>query len=284
MKRLIALAALLMSAAFAADTIRVTPPTKVEHVKGSTEYSYNLTGTPSSLVVVVPDTTVPIQRIVIQNKQAPAPTAKCPPIIVVPQTLIGSTLPSGVKSAKEAMAVWPFAALLEKANTALDVPETVKLGKSSEVKLVVDMAQAAEQLKGMAGTTATGEKIEITHIVVAKILAPDFTVIEAVNDGRQVLNPNGPTEWRWTVTPKKLGEYKINVTMSAVIEIGGDRAERLVKVFDQDVTVFVTPVDAVKYFFTKNWQWLWSTLIVPAALWFWRRKKAQVAAEVADEV
>jgi len=260
-------------------SLAVTPPAKVERVEGRTEYHFLIDQDKlAPLVVVVPDTTVPLQQIVIVNKAVPVPVP-----VKITGSLDGAVLPGGVKNAQEAMKVWPFATLLEKATMAFVAPETIKLEKSTEASLVIDLSKDADKIKAeLEGINKLGEKIEITRIVVAKILAPDFEVIEVINNGRQVLNLSGPTEWRWTLTPKKLGEYKVNVTVSAVIEIGSDRAERLVKVFDQQVTVFVTPADAAKFFFTKNWQWLWSTLVLPLGLWYWKNRKKKTE-EVPDE-
>lgn len=251
--------------------IPITPPIKVERGEAHTEYQFSVGPSISApLVIVVPDTTVPLQQIIVRNQVA-APAVK------ITGSLDGATLPGGVKSAQEALKIWPFATLLEKADTAFTVPETIKLDKSLEASLVIDLSKEADKfLVDPQGKNKKGEKIEIARVVVVKILAPDFEVIEVIKDGRQVLDLSGPTQWRWTLTPKKLGEFKVNVTVSAVIEIGNDRAERLVKVFNHEVTVFVTPTDAAKYFFTKNWQWLWSTLVLPFGIWFWnsnRKKK-----------
>lgn len=273
MTRIVALAL-----ALASTLVGATPaiqPSKVERSTGHTEYQFPVDGDKvvAPLVIVVPDTTVPLQQIVITNRTAPA----TPPPVKIAGSLEGAVLPGGVKNAQEALSVWPFAAVLEAAEMIFMAPETVKLEKSVEASLVIDMSKYADKLqKELAGSNKKGEKIEITRVVVAKILAPGFSVIEVVSEGRQVLNLSGPTEWRWTLTPKKLGDYKVNVTVSAVVQIGSDRAERLVKIFDQEVNVYVTPADAAKFFFTKNWQWLWSVMIMPFGLWFWKSRKKKL--------
>lgn len=257
--------ALALATSICAHATPITQPSKIQHAEGRAEYHFPIDEKMAPLVVVVPDTTVPMQRITIINKTAPAPVLK------ITGSLDGAVLPGGVKSAKEALEVWNFASSLEKTEMDFTMDETLKLGKSSEAKLILDLSKTSDKDE-LAGSNKKGEKIQISRVVVAKILAPDFNVIEVINDGRQVLNPNGPTEWRWSLTPKKVGEYKVNVTVAAVIEIGTDHAERLVKVYNQEVTVFVTPADVVKYFFTKNWQWLWSTLVLPFGLWIWKKR------------
>lgn len=257
-----------------ASAVEPTKPIRVDRVDNQTSYSFpSGPNIDAPLVVVVPDTTVPLQQIVITNRPAPAPKP-----VVVTNSLDGAILPGGVKNAQEALKIWPFANVLEKADMAFLVPETIKLGKSLETSLIIDLSKDTEKLlMDPAGSNKKGEKIDIARVVVVKILAPDFEIIEVIKDGRQLLNPMGQTEWRWTLTPKAIGDYKVNVTVSAVVEIGSDRAERLVKVYDQEVTVFVTPADAAKYFFSKNWQWLWSTLILPFFVWFWRDRKKKKA-------
>jgi hypothetical protein len=265
-------AALLLGLAGQALSTPVVPPSKVTQQPGSTQFEYPVkVDGQAPLVIIVPDTTLPTPRVTIINR--PAVT---PPPVKITGSLEGAVLPGGVKSAQEALKVWPFATLLEKANMVFMAPETIKLEKSSEVTLTFDLSKDETIEKELAAINKLGEKIEINRVVVARILAPDFDVIEVVKDGRQVLDLKSPNEWRWTITPRKLGAYKVNVTVSAVVEIGADRAERLIKVYDQEVTVFVTAADAARYFFTRNWQWLWSTLILPFGVWYWknRRKKA----------
>jgi hypothetical protein len=272
--------ALALAVSTSAMAVPNTLPTKVEHVGNHTEYQFPVgSNVTAPLVIVVPDTTVPLQQIIITNTTPPQPKP-----VVITGSLSGATLPGGVRDAQEAMKFWPFANLLEKADTVFIVPETIKLDKSMEASLVIDLSKdAAKFLVNPTGSNVKGEKIEISRVVVTKILAPDFDVIEVTKDGRQLLNLTGPTEWRWTLTPNKIGEYKVNVTVSAVIEIGNDRAERLIKVFNHEVTVFVTPTDAAKYFFSKNWQWLWSTLVLPFGIWIWRDRSKKKKALLADD-
>jgi hypothetical protein len=271
--------AALMFVSVAATAATATQPTRVQRGETSTEYHYPVGVDSTPLVVVVPDTTIPLQQIIIRN-QAPPPA----PPVKITGALDGAVLPLGVKNAGEAMIAWPFAALLEKANKVFLAPETIKLEKSSEISLVIDLSKDVDKIKAeLEGVGKLGEKIQINRVVVAKLLAPDFEVIEVIKDGRQLLDLKGPTEWRWTVTPRKLGEYKVNVVVTAVIEIGNDRAERLIQVFDQEVTVFVTPGDAAKFFFTKNWQWLWSTLVLPLGLWYWKNRRNKKNGLIANE-
>jgi hypothetical protein len=181
---------------------------------------------------------------------------------------------------------WPFADQLSKATIAFNTPESIKLGNSAEMQLIIDPSKTAEEVKKLvrAEGVVEGSDIVVSKIAVVKVLAPEFEVIEFVSQGRQAIDFNGPTEWRWTITPQKMGEHKVTVTVSAVIEIGSDRAERLIKVFDREIPVTVTPGDAVKLFFTKNWQWMWSAVGLPFLVALWKRWKKKRGEEEDDDI
>lgn len=184
------------------------------------------------------------------------------------------------------MATWPFADQMSKANMAFNTPESIKLGNSADMQLIIDPSKTVEEIKKQirAEGVIDGSEIKVAKVVVAKVLAPDFEVIEFISQGRQAVDLNGPTEWRWTITPQKMGAHKVTVTVSAVIEIGGDRAERLIKVFEREVAVTVTAGDAVKLFFTKNWQWMWTAVGLPFLVALWKRWKKKRGEEEDDDL
>lgn len=169
---------------------------------------------------------------------------------------------------------WPFADQLSRASMAFTTPETIELGESADMQLIIDPTQTADEVARSLSVDGArvATTVLVSKVVVARVIAPDFEVTEFIHNGRQALDPSGPTEWRWTISPKTKGDLAINVTVLAVIELGSDRAEKLIKVFDRQVTVTVTPTNAVKTFVKDNWQWLWS-VIVPFLIWLFMRNR-----------
>lgn len=219
-------------------------------------------------VIIVNDNHIPVPYPVYIGKRTaqeeepkvvapPAPTASAP-----------------AKTAEQQLEASSFVNWLNSVRMIFNTPDGVKLGNSAEMQLVIDPTGAdAEVKKKLAADGVDDQGFKVTHIVVAKVLAPDFEVTEFVEKGRQAVDPNRITEWRWTITPKKMGTHKVNVSVSAVVEVGPDRAERLVKIFDREVMIIVNTVDAIKYFLLSYWQWMWSAIILPIGLWFWKHRK-----------
>lgn len=181
--------------------------------------------------------------------------------------------------AAEAIKTWPFLGQLRKADIAFNTPGQMKMGEKADLQLIIDPTKTSEEIK--QAITAEGAKfgatVHVSKVVVAKLLAPDFDTIELVNRGKQAIDFSGPTEWRWIITPKKEGSHKIHLTISAVVEVGSDRAERFIKSFDHEITVIVTPTDRMKGLVEKHWQWGFSSLLVPLGVWLWKRRKEKQA-------
>jgi len=184
-----------------------------------------------------------------------------------------------VNSADEAMKTWPFLGQLKKADIAFNTPKQMEMGNEASLRLIIDPTKTAEEIK--QAITAEGAKIgatvQVSKVVVAKLLAPDFDVIELVNRGKQAIDFNGPTEWRWIITPKKEGSHKIHLTISAVVEVGNDKAERFIRSFEHEITVIVKPTDRIRGLVEKHWQWGFSSLLVPLGVWLWKRRKEKQA-------
>lgn len=180
-------------------------------------------------------------------------------------------------SAESAINDWPFASQLSKSDIAFNTPDKMVMGETADMQLIIDPSKTSEEIK--KEIKAEGEKVGATvlvsKVVIVKVLAPDFDVVELVNKGRQAIDFNGPTEWKWTISPKSKGSHKIHLTITAVIQIDGDKAERLIKTFDKEIVVVVTPKQVIVGFFEKYWQWLFTTLLLPLGLWLWKRYKGK---------
>ncbi len=218
-------------------------------------------------IIIVNDNHIPVPYPVnIGRRGEDEPKAAAPAAVAVAS--------SPAKTAQEQLEASAFVNWLNNVRMIFNTPDGVKLGNSAEMQLIIDpSATDAEVKKKLAAEGADDQGFTVSRIVVAKVLAPDFEVTEFVEKGRQAVDPNRVTEWRWTLTPKKMGTHKVNISVSAVVEVGGDRAERLVKIFDRDVMIIVSTVDAIKFFLLSYWQWMWSAIILPIGLWFWKHRK-----------
>jgi hypothetical protein len=118
--------------------------------------------------------------------------------------------------------------------------------------------------------------IPVTQTMEVKLVDPspsDAKVFDIISDNEaQQIIDNGDefTQWSWNVTPLKTGESKIKVVISVIKE--GNKKE---VVYEDSVTIKMNLGKQLPFFFTKYWQWLLTTLIVPFGVWYYnkRRKK-----------
>jgi hypothetical protein len=63
--------------------------------------------------------------------------------------------------------------------------------------------------------------------------------------------------------------------LSAIIKFQGEEKIRTIRTFEREMLVKVSFRKRVVTFVGKNWQWLWTALVVPVAGWLWKRKSVK---------
>jgi hypothetical protein len=199
-------------------------------------------------------------------------------VVVTPGSSDPVTLPS---PAPPEPASDPFALLdaqfvrLKTASAALRArPETVRLGEMVDVVLLVSpLASEAELLQRLQSPGSVVEKgtARIAPRMTAHLVAAG-AAIAVVGSEERAVPGSEDTEWQWKVTPAREGTLPIHVTLSAPVMVEGKEAAYQVRTFDATVTVTVTSAARVASFVANNWQWLWTTVAVPAALWIFRSR------------
>jgi hypothetical protein len=158
-------------------------------------------------------------------------------------------------------------------------PPRTQVGREIDVELTVSPASEAalrQKAQATGALVVTGEA-RIQPRMRAQLVVPDgATVAGAQLEDRLVL-PDTPITWKWKVTPTREGELPMTARLVAPVMVGDKETSFEVSTFDATVTVFVAPSTRVSDFFSGNWKWLFSTLIVPLAGWWWKRRSAQAA-------
>jgi hypothetical protein len=175
----------------------------------------------------------------------------------------------------------PFAVLdaqfarLKSASAALRAsPQTVRLGEDVDVVLRVSpLMSEAELLQRMQSPGSVIEKgaARIAPRMTAHLSAAG-AIITVVGSEERAVPGSEDTEWQWKVTPARDGTLPIHVTLSAPVMVQGKETSYQVRTFDATVIVTVAPATRVASFVANNWQWLWTTIAVPAALWVFRSR------------
>jgi hypothetical protein len=121
----------------------------------------------------------------------------------------------------------------------------------------------------------TGEgAIRIAELfsVMTRISGSNFAIM-AIEPEIQALSRNEVTEWKWEVKPTSEGSHSLHLTLSALLDVDGERTPRAIRTFDKTIDIKVTWLQRASLFFAENWQWLWAAILVPMFGLVWRKRK-----------
>ena len=163
------------------------------------------------------------------------------------------------------------------ASVAFNTPEHLSLDKTSTFELLLSMQDPVNELKqeiSEAGARA-GARIRISEHMEARLTGQGFAV-EAITSARQAVSATDVTRWRWEVTPTKSGRQRLHLTLTAIITVRGKSSERTVRTFERTLAIDVSLSARAKRFVENNWEWLWTTILLPVGARFanQRRKNA----------
>ncbi len=162
---------------------------------------------------------------------------------------------------------------------AYNPPPTMFKGESHPISVILSPAATADQLaQQLHNLLGAQENVQTASIQVSPLMQATLTgqgfEISPTGAQTQAVSGTQPTEWDWTVTPTESGSLDLQLDLEAVLELGnGASTPRRLETFTKIIRVRVRTVDVVTGFVAGNWQWLWSTLLVPLAGYFWHRRR-----------
>ncbi|RKR45921.1 hypothetical protein [Paraburkholderia sp. BL17N1] len=166
-------------------------------------------------------------------------------------------------------------------NIAFNSPSPINIDDSAKIELRLDLHQSPAELA--KSITAPGkvesDRIKVSDHMTAHLSSPDFD-ITANTPETQAVSGAEPTSWIWTVKPKTSGEHNLYLDLDANIILDGVLTPRTIRTFSKTINVTVTPSQRFVDFAKENWQWLWATIFVPIAGWWWRRRHKSANVDV----
>lgn len=175
---------------------------------------------------------------------------------------------------QDLLAVDRILSRLELGNVAFNAPATLWVRETAIIELLLSMQHSIEELQ--KAITAPGEKagarVRISNEMEARLSGPGFK-IEAITPEVQAVSASEPTQWKWEIEPTKSGSHHIHLTLSAHLQVEGQRVPRLIRTFERSIRVNVTWRERAGLFLSGNWQWLWTAILVPVVPWLLRRWK-----------
>jgi len=164
----------------------------------------------------------------------------------------------------------PFAGLdgildsLSVGYVAFEAPARMNLGETALVRLTLGMDQTA-----ILGIDAViHDETRVSRRMRASLTGP----VTAITPEEQPVSRVELNEWLWELKPDREGTAALYLALSVLVEVEGFQTKRAIKTLDRVVIVDVRWTRRAGVFWENNWQWLWATLLAPAALWWWRRK------------
>jgi len=168
---------------------------------------------------------------------------------------------------------------LAPATAVFNSPTEMALAETKTIKLVISMSKSESQLVPQVQEFGESKaaSIKVGSLMQAILVSNDQDGLSVVANttNPQDLFRTEDTYWEWHVTAKKPGKYKLSLTIEIESDINGVRLQRAVKTYEEDIVVDVSTWKTIKEFFTSNWQWLWTALVIPIAGYIWKRWKAK---------
>lgn len=174
-------------------------------------------------------------------------------------------------------------ASLEWGNIAFNTPQSMNLGDTAIIQLVLGLDTEIEDLKQKIEATGKkeGASIRVSDRMEARLSGPNFA-ITAIAPEIQPVSKSESTNWEWEVKPQAQGRQNLHLTLSALIEVDGTSTLKLIRTFSRNIEFEVTRRQWIVAFLEKNWQWLWTAALVPIAGWLWSRRKGKGNAARSD--
>jgi outer membrane lipopolysaccharide assembly protein LptE/RlpB len=114
------------------------------------------------------------------------------------------------------------------------------------------------------------EDIRVDRIMSAELISDGSSLlITQLSSTLQNIDRNGYTEWSWLVTTLNSGDVYLKLVIKIIIE---ENVKRDIVVFDKKIYIEPDRIWSFKTWFSKYWQWLLSTIIIPILVWLYKRR------------
>ena len=154
------------------------------------------------------------------------------------------------------------------------VPDTMIIFK--EYRIIVRITKEKNISNTLSGISSIDGNVSTSNIQVSNQMEvilkdessdddPSFK-IKQVNSDQQIIDKTDYTEWIFNVTPIKNGEKRLDLVISI---IKNDHKKQIV--YSDKIIVKNSEILKIESFWSKYWQWIISTLLIPFIIWLYKR-------------
>lgn len=167
---------------------------------------------------------------------------------------------------------------MELGTISYNAPDTLNMYDSKKfiLQLSVDTLKVHKLNKN--GNIIVESNIQVSDQMKV-ILSGNGFQINALTPEVQSISRSHLTEWQWVISPIDYGSQHLYLSIIAIFELDGQERERMVQSYDKKLEVEVTWLQLGGLFISKNWQWLWTVIVIPLVgylyKFFKRREKNQ---------
>lgn len=149
-------------------------------------------------------------------------------------------------------------------------PTSTKPALTSLLRSQIESARSSTERAAPDTGTITAETVAVSPRMRAHLTAnADEFEISQVTSEDQDTTFESVTTWQWMVKPLRSGtDLKLDLTISVILD--GTGTPHAVNTYHRFIKV---EVPLLALFSRVNWQWILSTLLIPAGAWLWKRKK-----------
>jgi len=158
----------------------------------------------------------------------------------------------------------------------LTAPDDIVVGQEAKVSLVVhrDPATLRELSSNVPPEFVLVDGVQVSDRMTAQLQATSFQS-ERIGPEVQAVQGVGPGEWSWSVRSTTTGVSVFRVSLSALLDVQGHDAAKLLRTFEKKVSVTQTRLERTQNFFVDNWAWFASAAMPVIGFLFlrWEKKK-----------
>ncbi|MEF2253409.1 MULTISPECIES: hypothetical protein [Ralstonia solanacearum species complex] len=159
------------------------------------------------------------------------------------------------------------------ANVAYNVPVAMDRHEKLTLELLLSFELSADSLKAVI--TAPGQVVTDRILggpdmrMRAHLQGADFDIAPIEPEIHDALL-NQTNRWSWAISPKTTGNLPLHLT----IEVLPEQGDFPTKTFDRVIHVHIGFWEWLADFVANNWKWLWTTIVGPLLIWWWRHRKS----------
>ena len=161
--------------------------------------------------------------------------------------------------------------ILDLGEVVYKIPDTMRIFKTYQVTVRISPKQGTTEIVENLDGRISRATIPITSRMEVELRDASgdssFTITK-INADKQIVDSEGYTQWCFSVRPIKNGEKRLSLVVSVIT--GDDRKQ---KVYSDTIHVKDDVVKKVDHFWSKYWQWIFTTILIPFIIWIWNRKK-----------